>query len=64
MERVGLLSFKNYSLVTGSNETYHYCTTLCSCLVGDIGSFGVVFGESTSNIGYHFLNKMFRIGSK
>ncbi len=50
VECVGLLSFNNYSLVIGSNETCHPWATCCSWLVGDIGSYWVVvLGESTSD---------------
>jgi len=63
VEFVGLFSFKKCSLVTSSSETCHYCATLHSYLVGNIGSFGVVvLSEGTSDIGYHFLNIMSRIG--
>jgi hypothetical protein len=62
VKRVGLLSFNKCSLLINSGETYHCCATLHSFLVGDIGFCGVVIGESTSNIGYHFLNIMSKIG--
>ncbi len=63
VKHVGLLSFKNYSLVTSSGETCCYCATWRSRWVGDTSSFGVVvFYEGTSNKGNHFLNRMFKIG--
>ncbi len=62
VECVGLLSFKNYSLVIGSDETYCCCATWHSWLVGDIGFFGVVLGEGISDKRNHFLNIMSKIG--
>jgi len=62
VKRVGLLSFKKCSLLISSGETYHYCATLHSFLIGDIDFCGVVIGESTPNIRYHFLNIMSKIG--
>jgi hypothetical protein len=63
VERVGLLSFDNCSLVTCLGETCQSCTTCHFWLANDIGSFGVVvIGEGTSYKGNHFLNRTYRIG--
>jgi hypothetical protein len=65
VECANLLSVKSCSLVIGLGETYHWCTTWRSWLVGDIGSSGIViFGESTLDKGNHFLNNMSKIGPK
>ncbi len=62
VKHASLFSFKNYSLVTSSSETYS-CPTLWSWLVGDkCFSRVVVLGEGTSDKRNHFLNKMFKIG--
>jgi hypothetical protein len=63
VERAGLFSFKNCSLVIGLGETCCCYITLCSWLVGDKSSFGVVIlDEGTLDKGNHFLNIMFKIG--
>jgi hypothetical protein len=34
VKHIGLLSFKNYSLVIGPSETCRYCATCCCCAPG------------------------------
>ncbi len=59
VECVSLFFFKNYSLVTCQNETYHCCATWCFWLVGDTSSSKVVvLDEGTLDKGNHFLNRM------
>ncbi len=63
IERASFLSFKNCSLVKGSNETCCCYATWHSWLVSDTGSSRVVIlDEGTLNKGNHFLNKMSTIG--
>jgi hypothetical protein len=58
VECARLFSFKNSSLVTGSNETCH------SWLAGDIGFSRVIIDEGTSDNGNHFWNRTSRIRPK
>jgi len=63
VERSGLFSFKNFSLVTSLSETSHCWTTCHSWLASDASSSRVVvLGESITNKGNHFLNRISKIG--